>query len=180
MSEIRIAKRYARAALSTALKSDTLEILYKDFTFIKNTIKESRELELLFKNPIIHKEKKIEIIKILFEKRIDKISLDFINFLIHKGRDVIITDIIDSFIELYNDYHGLLIVKVIGFNPISDEQRSKIIERLEKLTSKKINLSFILDKSILGGIIIQIADTVLDSSIKRRLELLKAHLLKAS
>lgn len=180
MSEIRIAKRYARAALETAQRSSLLEVIHKDFLFLRDTIKNSRELELLFKNPVTHKEKKLSIVQELFGKRLHEKSLDFINFLIRKGRDGIILEILDSFTEIHNEYLGLLEVKVIGFHPISDEQGSNIKKSLEKITSKKVNLTFELDKNLMGGLVIQIADTMFDASIKRRLELLKEHLLKAS
>jgi len=180
MSEIRIAKRYARAALETAEKSSLLEVFSSDFAFIRSTIESSRELKLLFKNPVTHKDKKLSIVEQLFSKRISKESINFLNFLIRKGRDSIILEILDSFKEIYNEYLGLLEVKIIGFNPLSEEQRSKIKESLERITSKKVNLSFELDKKIMGGLIIQINDTMLDSSVKRRLELLKEHMLKAS
>jgi len=180
MSEIRIAKRYARAAIDTAVKTSLLDVYFKDFSFIRETVKGSRELELLFKNPIVHKEKKLSIMKVLFEKKISEGSINFINFLITKGRDSILLEVIDSFVEIHNEHLGLLEVKVFGFNPLSEEQHKKIKAEIESITSKKVNITFAIDKSLMGGLIIQIADTMLDASIKRRLELLKEHMLRAN
>jgi F-type H+-transporting ATPase subunit delta len=180
MNEIRIAKRYARAALDTAVKNSLVDVFHKDFLFVHDTVKDSRELELLFKNPVTHKEKKLSIVKTLFGSRISSESINFINFLIAKGRDCILLEVLESFIEIRNEYLGLLEVKVFGFSPLSEEQHTKIKTDLERITAKKVNLSFVLDKSIMGGLIIQVADTMLDSSVKRRLEMLKEHLLKAN
>jgi len=64
--------------------------------------------------------------------------------------------------------------------PFQRVSKKKIKNELEKITNKKINISFQVDKSIMGGIIIKIDDTVLDASVKRKLELLKEHMLKAN
>ena len=180
MNETRIASRYAQAALDNAVKGPLMDVYYNDFSFIYNTVKNSKELILLFKNPVTDKEKKLSIVNILFGSRISKESINFINFLITKGRDSILLEVLESFFEIRNEYLGLLEVKVFGFNPLSKEQQLKIKTDLEKITSKKVNLSFILDKTLMGGLIIQIADTMLDSSVKRRLEMLKEHMLKAN
>ena len=180
MSEIRIAKRYARAALSNAIEKSLLDTFYKDFMLVQNSIKGSRELELLFKNPVTHKDKKNSIVKEVFGKYINNESLGFINFLIDRGRDNIIFETLQSFFEIRNEYLGLLEVNVFGFYPLSEDQQKKIKNELEKITNKKISISFQVDKSIMGGIIIKIDDTVLDASVKRKLELLKEHMLKVN
>lgn len=180
MSEIRIAKRYARAALSNAIEKSLLDTFYKDFVLVQNSIKNSRELDLLFKNPVTNKNKKISIVKELFGKHINNESVEFLSFLIEKGRDSIIFEILQSFFEIRNEYLGLLEVNVFGFYPLSEGQQEKIKNELEKITKKKVSIFFQVDKSIMGGIIIKIDDTVLDASVKRKLELLKEHLLKAN
>jgi F-type H+-transporting ATPase subunit delta len=180
MSEIRIAKRYARAALSNAVEKSLMDTFFKDFMLVQNSIKGSRELDLLLKNPVTNKNKKVSIVKELFGKHIDNESIEFISFLINRGRDNIIVEILQSFFEIRNEYLGLLEVNVFGFYPLSEGQQEKIKNELEKITNKKINISFQVDKSIMGGIIIKIDDTVLDASIKRKLELLKEHMLKAN
>ena len=180
MSEIRIAKRYARAALSNAIEKSLLDNFYKDFMLVQNSIKGSRELELLFKNPVTNKNKKKSIVKELFGKYIDNESLEFFSFLIDKGRDNIVFEILQSFFEIRNEYLGLLEVNVFGFYPLSEDQQKEIKSELEKITNKKVSVSFQVDKSIMGGVIIKIDDTVLDASIKRKLELLKEHMLKAN
>ena len=180
MSEIRIAKRYARAALSNAIEKSLLDTFYKDFVLVQNSIKGSKELDLLLKNPVTNKNKKVSIVKELFGKHINNESFEFIKFLIDKGRDSIIVEILQSFLEIRNEYLGLLEVNVFGYYPLSEDQQGKIKKELEKITKKKVSVSFQVDKSIMGGIIIQIDDTVLDASVKRKLELLKEHLLKAN
>jgi F-type H+-transporting ATPase subunit delta len=180
MNEIRIAKRYARVALSNAIEKSLIDTFYKDFVLVQNSIKGSRELGLLLKNPVTNKDKKISIVKELFGKHINNESFEFIRFLIDKGRDNIILEILNSFFEIRNEYLGLLEVNVFGFYPLSEDQQGKIKKELEETIKKKITVSFQVDKSILGGIIIKIDDTVLDASVKRKLELLKEHMLKAN
>ena len=58
MKEVRVASRYAKSLLGLAVEQNKLDKIYQDMLFVKNTIADSRELELLLKNPIIKKGQK--------------------------------------------------------------------------------------------------------------------------
>jgi F-type H+-transporting ATPase subunit delta len=178
MSELRIAKRYAKAAIESVVEKKLLDNVSSDFELISKTIKSSRELGLLLKSPVINKVKKFSILKQIFKGKIHSESLNFINFLIEKNRENIITNIIDAFFQIKNEYLGIITAKVSGDHRLTISQTKRIKRKLEELTRKKIEITFKTDDSLIGGLIIQIGDTVFDGSIKRRLELLKDHLCK--
>jgi F-type H+-transporting ATPase subunit delta len=57
--------------------------------------------------------------------------------------------------------------------PLDDEQRRRLTEALERATGKKIELKVIVDPSVVGGIVARVGDTVIDGSIRHRLEQLR-------
>ena len=56
---------------------------------------------------------------------------------------------------------------------LDDEQRRRLTEALEKATGKQIELKVIQDPSVLGGVIARIGDTVIDGTVRRRLDQLR-------
>ena len=178
MSEYRIAKRYAKAALQSAEEKKLTQIFSSDFLYVQECLKSSKDLFLFFRSPVVSKNKKISITDSLFKNGIHVETLNFITFLINKDRISILTDIINAFFILKNEQYGIIKAKLLSFHPLEKIQTEKIQKNLEDYTRKKIELEPQIDKEIMGGLIVKIGDTVFDGSLKRRLELLKEHLQK--
>ncbi|MBR3090695.1 MAG: ATP synthase F1 subunit delta, partial [Bacteroidetes bacterium] len=88
-----------------------------------------------------------------------------------------INDIYISFNKLYYKEKGLLAVTVTTAIPLQEELKNEIINKLELTTNKKIIPTYIVDKTLFGGIVINIDDWVYDASIKRQLEIIHTHLI---
>lgn len=90
-----------------------------------------------------------------------------------KNRISYIDKIIESYKELYNDYNGILEITVITSTAMSDTLRKKLVSKLEQVSSKKITLVEKVDKSVLGGIVLNYGNTQIDGSLKSKLDNLR-------
>ena len=90
-----------------------------------------------------------------------------------------IGEIIDQFTSLYKDYFNIVDVKVISAHPLSKDVLQRLKERLEKKLSKSVNIEPLVDKNILGGLKLIIGNTVIDGSIKARLNALLKNIKQA-
>jgi F-type H+-transporting ATPase subunit delta len=178
MSEVRISSRYAKAALDLAKDKNLIEDISNDFSLILETLKASKEFRLLFKSPVISRTSKITILDSVLKKKIHKESLNYLHFLVDKGRENLIREILGIFFKLKNDHFGLLEAKVSGFHQLKKNQLDTLKKRLETLTKKKVNINFDVNKDLLGGLMVQVEDKVLDGSVRRRIEMLKEYLAK--
>jgi F-type H+-transporting ATPase subunit delta len=124
-------------------------------------------------SPIIPKQKKQAIIAELFASRVSATTMRFLNLLVNKGRESILADIIRMFYRLRDDKFGIVNANVIVAAPIAPEQEQTLQQSLERYTHKTVHMRFNLDKSIQGGLVVQVGDTVLDGSIRRQLQLLR-------
>ena len=57
--------------------------------------------------------------------------------------------------------------------PLDDKQRKELAEALSKATGKKVEVKVLVDPSVIGGVVAKVGDTVIDGTVKRRLEQLK-------
>ena len=180
MSEFSVTSRYAKAFYEYADKKNSLEKISKDLLFINNTLEGSKELRSVLKSPVIKKDKKQEIIKDLFEEKIDRESLNFLNFIIEKNREDSLYGITNRFMRLSDEHAGILNAKVTSAVELDDAQKLSIKKRLEDYTNKSVRLSFALDRKVIGGFIVKIEDTVIDASVKHQLEILKEKFTEGS
>lgn len=173
MSASQAIRRYARAMLDNAAETDQEETLFKDFQMIRNTLESSPELGLFLKSPIIQQSQKKAVLLELFSKRTDASTMKFISLLSEKKRESLLGGIASSYLQQYRDFLGIIEVKVVSSEKLSSAQLNKLEKELEQLTQKKVELSTEVDPELIGGMKVQIDDTVIDGSVKHKLSRLK-------
>jgi F-type H+-transporting ATPase subunit delta len=102
------------------------------------------------------------------------------NFLVltsGKKRSEFIREIIERFEVLALEHNQILSAQVFSAVPLSSEQTEAIRNRLRKNTGKEVQLVEVVEKSLLGGFIVKIRDSVIDYSLKRQLERLKEKMI---
>jgi F-type H+-transporting ATPase subunit delta len=177
MADFRISHRYATSLLETALEKTNLEAVTSDMQLLVEAFKQSKQLQLMLKNPVIRPEMKLSILKEIFGKKISKDSMDFIEFVILKKRENILYSIGSRLLELRDEHLGIANVIVTAASEFSNEQKNVLQQRLEKILNKKVRLNFKIDLNIVGGFIAKVGDTLYDASIKHQLVLLKKQFL---
>jgi F-type H+-transporting ATPase subunit delta len=180
MAETKVSIRYANSLLDLTSEKNNLEVISKDMELIYTAIDSSKELKRLLESPVVKSEMKQSILSEIFKNKISADSLNFIKFVVDKNREDILDSIIKKFLELRDEKLGLVRVEVKTSFDFTDEQKEKLRKRLENILNKKAHLSFIIDKTIVGGFIAKVGDTVFDASIKHQLELLRKEFLQGS
>jgi F-type H+-transporting ATPase subunit delta len=177
MADFRVLHRYAVSLLETAVEKNNLEVTTTDIHLLVDTLKQNRRLELMLESPVIRPELKLKILKEIFDKKISKDSMNFIEFVVSKQRENLLQSIGNRFLELRDDHLGIANVFVTSTSEFTNEQKNVLQSRLEKILNKKVRLNFKIDLDMVGGFIAKVGDTLYDASIKHQLELLKKQFL---
>ncbi len=167
------AKRYAKAFLQYAIDEKMVNDIQNDILRIQEMFESSDELMRFFKNPIIKKSDKSEVIKKLFKKDLSDQTFDFINLIFDNDREQLLPEITTAFVDLYKEFAGIIDVSVFTASSLTDEQVHKLSDTLESATGKTVNLHFSEDPDLKGGIAVRIEDTVIDGTIKYKINQLK-------
>jgi len=177
MSDYKITQRYAKALLELSLTENKIETVSKDLDFFLRTLLGYRPLQLALKSPIIRKEKKAAIVEQIFKDKISDLTLSFIKLVINRQRAELLESIIQRFFIMRDERLNLKTVIIYTPFNLDENQLNHLKKMLEEYTGKKVNLIEKIDKSLIGGVIIQIDDTIINGSIKHILENLKKRFL---
>ncbi len=173
MKNVRVARRYAMALMSAAGELQSVDAVAADLDLLDRTMAGSRELQLLVASPVVSVAKKEMIFRQLFENRLTPTTTQFLSLMIRKHREPVIAEMIAEFRTLHDERNGIVNVHITSAVDLGSSQQKNLIEQLERMTGKKVRLRLRRDAEIKGGLLVRIGDTVMDSSVKRQLELLR-------
>ena len=159
-------KIYANSLLDIGLNSD---VVIDNFSVIRD-VYEISEFKTMISNPVIDNTKKYEVIDEIFKNKIDDKMISFIKILIQKERFSEINEIISAYKDIVDDKNNIVRADVISAVELSDDYKSLIAEKLQTKYQKTIIPDWIVDDSIIGGLVIKIKDDIFDNSIKSKIE----------
>lgn len=174
------ARRYATALLETAKEQKVVEETLKDILFIKDTIDKSKDLLIFLRSPVIKPSDKEAALQSIFGKSISKLSNEFIALISAKERYSLLAEIVSAFVEQHNKYAGIIEVEVRTAKALDSEQVKELKKVLEKTTLKKVEMNLKELPELKGGLLVKIQDTVIDGTVKHKLEQLEQMFLANS
>lgn len=173
----RIAFRYSKALFELSLENETFAEVENDLMSIKNIIENNDTFKSFLVNPLIPAKVKTEKLKSIFKNSVNKLTLNFLIFLSSKKRSEFLLEVIERFEEYATEYKGILKAQLYSVFPLDSNQKETIKNRLEKDTKKIVHLTENIEKSLLGGFIVKIRDSVVDYSLRRQIEKLREKLI---
>jgi len=173
----RIAIRYGKALFEIALEKGQLTEIENDLLLIKEQITKNDEFQKFLFNPLIPAKSKTDLLKKAFKDSISPLTMNFLVLTSGKKRSEFIKEIIERFEVLALEHNDIISAQVYSAVPLNSDQTEAIRNRLEKRTGKEVQLVEIIEKSLLGGFILKIRDSVIDYSLKRQLERLKEKMI---
>ncbi|MEE9432276.1 MAG: ATP synthase F1 subunit delta [Melioribacteraceae bacterium] len=178
MSEFVISTRYANALMEISEEKNSFERTLEDMELVNQTLLNSKDLKNVLQNPIISSDKKSTILEEVFASHISEGVKNFLKLIVNKGRENILLEISNRFLELCDEKLNRTKVQISSAIELSDEQKENIAKKLEEITNKKIISEYNIDNSIIGGFKARFGDTIIDASVKHQLELLKKKLFE--
>ncbi|SHN54638.1 ATP synthase F1 subunit delta [Desulfovibrio litoralis] len=171
-----VARRYAKALFDFAFKKGKDEPFRygEELGALAFILANSKELENFFSNPVFLKEEKEKLLVVLLEQaKLGTEVKSFCNILLDKGRITYLKDISAFYNVLLDEERGVIRGELITAVELKEPKRKKVQSRLEKQTNYKLDLTYNVNPSILGGIVLKIGDQVMDASLKAQLGMLK-------
>jgi F-type H+-transporting ATPase subunit delta len=170
----KVGKRYALSVLEAAGDQKKVGELLTDFALIHKALTENKHLLNMLKSPIVRSDKKNAVLEGIFTGKVQPLTLLLLHILTHKGRVAYLPEIMEGFKELLDEQNGIETIEVQSPFEMNTIQSEELRKKLEGYTSKKVQIQFSLDKQMIGGLKIKIGDTVIDGSVRHKLEMLKA------
>ncbi|HRP55518.1 ATP synthase F1 subunit delta [Agriterribacter sp.] len=171
MLQPRLAGRYAKSLIDLAMEQNQLEAVYADMIFLRSVCRQSREFVTLMRSPVINADKKNSIVDAITRDKVGRLTTAFNKLLIQKGRESILPEIVNAFIDLYNAAKGIHKVKLATAEPVS-EALKKAIEQKVKTDAAlpEIELETVVKEELIGGFVLEFDNKLVDASILRDLK----------
>ena len=178
ISEI-VYSKYSQAMFDIAIDLDQLEPIGRELCFIRDTLQLNQALRQFLVHPRVPQRSKKHVIHEIFSDDLSPMVLQFLYVIIDRGREAALIPAINGFIALSREARNVALAKVRITRPLAAAEKQKLVAGLERLTGKKIEPSYYVDSSLIGGMVIQIGDRLIDGSLSRQLKNMEYTLLQA-
>ncbi len=180
MSAQAIARRYSSALADVVTKSGETVTVQNELNQFEAMMTSSPDLTEVFKNPAIPYEQKSKVLESLLGKtKPNNSTANFLRILLKNYRLADLSEINKKFAVVLDERAGLVSADVTTAKTLSPDEQKNLQVKLEKVTGKKVNLSYSIDESIIGGVITKIGSTIYDGSVKTQLQQLKEKMIRS-
>ncbi|WP_297197985.1 F0F1 ATP synthase subunit delta [uncultured Pluralibacter sp.] len=169
MSEfVTVARPYAKAAFDFAVEHQSVDNWQNMLGFAAEVTKNEQMADLL--SGALAPETLADAFIAICGDQLDSHAQNLIRVMAENGRLITLPDVLEQFVQLRALSEATVDVEVTSAAALSDEQLAKITAAMEKRLSRKVKLNCNIDKSVMAGLIIRAGDTVIDGSVRGRLE----------
>jgi F-type H+-transporting ATPase subunit delta len=172
-----VADRYANSLMQLAREKGKIDEVMKDMQLILGVAKESHELGLMLKSPVIKTDKKQHVLEAIFKGKISDMSMSFVRLITAKRRESVLVDIARAFNEQYKRDKNIFTAVVTSASGLDDKTRQKMLEMIRTQMKGEVELIEKIDKDTIGGFVLRIGDRQIDKSVARQLSNLKKELV---
>src|SRR5919206_1184730 len=173
-----IAQVYARSLFEVASEKERVDEIREQLGQFADALEEDRDLQVFFFSPYFStKEKQDGVDRAV--SGADEIFVNFLKLLIENHRMPVIFRIRRGYEQLWEEENRLLPVSVTSAVELDEATVRQIGDRIAEQTGRKVELSSAVEPDILGGIVVRVGDTVLDASVRNRLEQLRRTVARA-
>ena len=174
------ANRYSLALFELANESNLLSQVEENSNAFLKLILNNKDFISLIKDPTINRNTLINIIKKISENsNLEILFVNFLSFVITKRRFFYIEQILTSFNEICSKKRGELKAQIKSAKELSQDEINKITEELSDNFKSEIKLNYTHDQSLIGGLIIKVGSTMIDTSIKNKLQQIEKKMIEA-
>ncbi|HEX3692500.1 MAG TPA: ATP synthase F1 subunit delta [Solirubrobacteraceae bacterium] len=169
-----LAQVYGRALFEVAQEQGKLDLLREQLGQFADALGSNRDLELFFFSPYFSTAEKQAALGKLLDGA-DERLLSFLNLLIENHRMPVIFRVRREYERLWEDEKKLLPVVLTSAVELDEQTIADLSARIGERTGRTVDLTTEVQPDILGGIVVRIGNSILDASIRNRLEQLRAH-----
>ncbi|HEX9529794.1 MAG TPA: ATP synthase F1 subunit delta [Acidimicrobiales bacterium] len=167
---------YASALFEVAKAEGSLETVEDELFRVARTLEGSDELRATLTDERIPVETRQGIVEDLLGDRAAPVTTALVSFVVGSGRGRDLPAIIDMLVKRAAEERQEAVADVRTSIPLDGDQLRRLAEALSKATGKRLSLKVTVDPSILGGVVAQIGDTIIDGSVRHSLEQLRESL----
>lgn len=164
-----IAHTYARPFFEIALENDKVEVLCDELHSCVESIC-NKDFTDFFNSPFIQTQKKVGVIENTLSGKVDNFTLGLLISVIRRGRIDYLREILKHYEHLRDRHSGFEFVRITLADELKQEAREQLEIQISEIVGGKARFEYKYDSHILGGVIIEHNNTVIDNSVRRNID----------
>lgn len=164
---------YAAALFAVARSEGNLAEVEDELFRFARTLEGSDDLRTTLTDPALPVSRRQQIVEDLLGGKANEITTSLLSMVVGAGRSRDLSAIINELVRISAAEGNKEVAEVRSAVALTDDQKTRLAEALGKATGKQVELKVVLDPTVLGGLVAQVGDTVIDGSVKTRLQQLK-------
>ncbi len=179
-----VAKRYAKALFHVIGKDPSGKDLERSGKILEDLAAAFRthtHFRHLMLNPRFDRETRLKVLESILGSiaggQVRGPLARFVELLVKKNRFQYMTEISKAFAALVNESRGVITVPIYTAKELSQQDRDEVRRSIEALTGRKVQVRWSMDPSLIGGMVVQVGETVVDGSVRGRLEAIRKKLV---
>ena len=174
----KIAQVYARSLFEVASEADTLDTVREQLGAFADALGDSRELQTFFFSPYFSTEEKKDGLGRTVTGA-DETLTNFLDVLVENHRMPVIFRVRRELDRLWREVNQLLPVEITSAVALDDNVATRIGDEIGRQTGRRVQLTSTVDPDVIGGVVLRVGNSILDASIRTRLEALRKQVAKA-
>jgi F-type H+-transporting ATPase subunit delta len=164
---------YAGALFGVARSEGNLGSVEDELFRFARVLEGNDELRTTLTDPALPVSRRQQIVEDLLGGRANPITTSLLSMVVGTGRSRDLPAIVDELVRISAAEGNKEVAEVRSAIALSDDQKARLAQALGTATGKQVEVKVILDPTVLGGLVAQIGDTVIDGTVKTKLEQLK-------
>ncbi len=166
-------KAYAMAIVAVGRAEGELDKVQDELFSLSRTLGGSEELLSTLTDAQVPVARRQQIVEDLLAGKVSKSTIATVSMVVAAGRARDLTGIADELVALGAAEGGRDVAVVRSAIDLTDDQKARLATALQQAVGRPVDIRVVIDPSVLGGLVAQVGDTVIDGSVRRRLDLLK-------
>jgi F-type H+-transporting ATPase subunit delta len=164
---------YAEALFSIVRAEDELDRVEDELFHFGKLLESNHELKQVLSDKGVERAQRGKVLDEILSGKVSPHTLGLLEFIVAQGRARQLPQILEELSDLAAEARQSVVAEVRSAVPLDDSQRQQLAQALSSATGKKVEVKVLVDPSVIGGIVSKVGDTVIDGTVRRRLEQLK-------
>jgi len=177
MREPTIARNYAETAMELARRADDIHGWSEMLDNLGAAVESDRTLRMFLESPRVSADRKNEVLGKAYGGQLPRNFIRFLQALVTHRRQMLLPMIAAEYRDLMDEVEGRVHAAVTVAREPGEEGRASVAAQLGRALGKEVVPHFTVNSAIIGGVVVRVGDTVLDGSVRRRLNTLRQRMI---
>jgi F-type H+-transporting ATPase subunit delta len=173
MASDELIRGYAEALFRVVRAEGELDRVEDELFRFGKILEKNHDLRQALSDQSMERAQRTKILEDLLEDKVSAHTLGLVTFIVAQGRGRHLPQILEKLSTIAAEARNFVVAEIRTAVPLDEKQRTELASALSKATGKQVEVKVLVDPSVIGGVVAKIGDTVIDGSIKRRLEQLR-------